>query len=205
MDVNNKSLLDSVCNIVSSRSINNREINYAKACSANMSVGNDSVSNRTIPCAVLKSNSYVANTVTAVSSENLKVVSYVKPKENWYDSTAQSSQCESHDHEFQPVLNKKKSAASPRVGQMNQLTPNFKLNKPSKVFGTDANCPLKSSKVIEKKITYFIGNVQSCTKDVIENHLKSNDIAFTHCFPIVRKRDPRLIQVILSLNRLPSK
>ncbi|ESO12066.1 hypothetical protein HELRODRAFT_158474 [Helobdella robusta] len=194
MDVNNKSLLDSLCNIVSSRSINNREINYAKACSANMPVANDSVSNCTTPCVVLKSNSYVANTVTAVSSENVKVVSDVKPKKNWHDSTAQSSQCESHDDEFQPVLNKKrkKSAASPWVGQMNQPTPNVKLNKPSKVFGTGADCPLKSSKVIEKKITYYIGNVQSCTKDVIENHLKSNDIAFPHCFPVVRKRNPKV-------------
>ncbi|ESN93822.1 hypothetical protein HELRODRAFT_180472 [Helobdella robusta] len=57
-----------------------------------------------------------------------------------------------------------------------------------KTFDAGNNCPLKSSKTIEKRATYYLGNVESCKKEVIENLLKSNNILFIHCFPVFRKR-----------------
>ncbi|ESO12177.1 hypothetical protein HELRODRAFT_158639 [Helobdella robusta] len=41
-----------------------------------------------------------------------------------------------------------------------------------------------------KQITYYGGNVGSCSRDIIENHLKTYNLAFNHCFSVLRKRNP---------------
>ncbi|ESN93947.1 hypothetical protein HELRODRAFT_180356 [Helobdella robusta] len=63
-------------------------------------------------------------------------------------------------------------------------------SKQMKTYGTGISCPLKASKIIEEKISYYIGNVSTCNKNIIEDHLKQNNIAFLQCFPVLRKKNP---------------
>ncbi|ESO00128.1 hypothetical protein HELRODRAFT_184370 [Helobdella robusta] len=86
----------------------------------------------------------------------------------------------------QKVKKKRKSDDSPPVLQT--INNKIESKKSNKVFGTGTNCLLKASKVIEKKIVYYVGK-NSCKKDVIENHLKTNNIIFNQCFPVLRKRN----------------
>ena len=82
---------------------------------------------------------------------------------------------------------RKKSSSSPQMKQTSEgFTP--KIQQLSKTFGTSGNCELKSSKIIVKSLTYYVGNLKSCSKEVIEKHLKNYDISFYHCFPVFRKK-----------------
>ncbi|ESN97198.1 hypothetical protein HELRODRAFT_178316 [Helobdella robusta] len=110
-----------------------------------------------------------------------------------HDSSAVDSHCESHDEAgdgFKMVTNKKQRK-SPKSNHFSQL-PNTNSGSKTlskKIFGTGLDCPFKASKVIVKKTTYYVGNVGPCGKNVIEDHLKSKNIAITSCFPILRKKN----------------
>lgn len=118
---------------------------------------------------------------------------------------------------FQLVKSKKrKKSTNSSLNNINLNTSNNKDNKKATLFGTGINCTLKSSKVIENKATYYVGNVGPCNKDIIENHLKANDISYNHCFPVFRKKasensstaenltkDSTAFKIILPLSQLP--
>ncbi|ESO05142.1 hypothetical protein HELRODRAFT_184212 [Helobdella robusta] len=129
------------------------------------------------------------NSASILSGDN---VDNCASKKSWADRTAkrytsQSESCDEivGDDGFQVVRSKKrkKSSTSP------QLTSPKPASKPAskqmKTYGTGISCPLKASKIIEEKITYYIGNVSTCNKNIIEDHLKQNNIAFLQCFPVL--------------------
>lgn len=87
-------------------------------------------------------------------------------------------------------LKRKKTSTSTSPNNPNKKipTPTIPVQAPTRIFGTGKTCTLKASKVIEERAAYYVGNVDSCTKDVMESYLKSNDIPFQYCFPLFRKQ-----------------
>ncbi|ESN96642.1 hypothetical protein HELRODRAFT_163732 [Helobdella robusta] len=110
-------------------------------------------------------------------------------QKNLIDNDSQKTLSTDADDGFQLVKSKKRknNLSSSQPGQPSNNEPAMKRSS-IKTFGAGNNCPLKSSKTIEKRATYYLRNVESCKKEVIENHLKSNNILFIHCFPVFRKR-----------------
>ncbi|ESO04217.1 hypothetical protein HELRODRAFT_172567 [Helobdella robusta] len=104
---------------------------------------------------------------------------------------------ESNDDEgFQPVEKAKKKRKLHVFPQVHQASnSNIISKKPLKMYGTGTNCALKASKIIVKKRTFYVGNVGPCNKETIENHLRSKNIDFIHCYPVLRKRNPEVIGV----------
>ncbi|ESO08527.1 hypothetical protein HELRODRAFT_169388 [Helobdella robusta] len=91
---------------------------------------------------------------------------------------------------FQVVRSKKRKKSSTFPQPASPKPASKPASKQMKTYGTGISCPLKASKIIEEKITYYIGNVSTCNKNIIEDHLKQNNIAFLQCFPVLRKKNP---------------
>jgi len=65
------------------------------------------------------------------------------------------------------------------------------LPKKIKNFGTSISSKLKSSKLIEEKIkkkAFYIGNIDRCDKNILEEHLIENGIKFNFVIPVFKKK-----------------
>ncbi|ESN93117.1 hypothetical protein HELRODRAFT_181212 [Helobdella robusta] len=166
LDTKHTGLLDNIRSIVSNHTTTLQDIEKAFTTST-IPLNKSEMS--TVLSDVLKTN-LSTNATNKTSTTN-----------SWADKNVDGFQL------VQKVKKKRKSDDSPPVLQT--INNKIESKKSNKVFGTGTNCLLKASKVIEKKIVYYVGNVDSCKKDVIENHLKTNNIIFNQCFPVLRKRN----------------
>jgi len=132
---------------------------------------------------------------------------------NWADRAKESLNIESeysstdNDKGFTEVnrkSKKRKTTSTPPQASTNpvHIAPQNAFPRPTKIvgtsttskkklFGTSTTSKLKSSKVIDAKImkkAFYVGNVSLCNKEVIENHLKENEIEFNFVYPVFRRK-----------------
>ncbi|ESN92729.1 hypothetical protein HELRODRAFT_164826 [Helobdella robusta] len=127
------------------------------------------------------------NSASLLSGDN---VDNCASKKSWADRTAkrytsQSESCDEiiGDDGFQVVRSKKrkKSSTSPQLASPKPASK--PTSKQMKTYGTGISCPLKASKIIEEKITYYIGN-KNPDDPLVEKSQTTESTAFKIIIPL---------------------
>ena len=135
---------------------------------------------------------------TKICSTNLDCISRADMVKESFELKAGNSTTD-NDNDFTEVRNKKNKrkrfSQSPNSFQKETHLSNPPLTnkiepKKFKLIGTSTASKLKSSKIYDEKIkkkAFYLGNVDRCKKENIEEHLNENGIKFNVIFPLFRK------------------